>query len=191
MPVGKFYFVRKNGQESGPYSVSQLAEQWKAGTITGADQIRQDGGTGKWHPIREFSKQLERGARRDGQGYSGPARAAWILLFITCGISIVPFLGFGAWFVAVPVLLTTFILSIVVLSRGGTAQGLLLLLMTIVGAPLFISIAPLISSLGTAASSSSHYSTSPTPTPSMLTLARTFSEQPCAPPRVVANLGFR
>jgi hypothetical protein len=166
MASRRFYFVRKNGQESGPYSVSQLAEQWKTGTITAADEIRQDGGTGNWYPVRDFSKQLDRGRKGDSQAYSGPARAAWILLFITCGISIVPFLGFGAWLVAAPVLLTTFILSIIVLSRGGTAQGLLLLLATIVGAPLFISIAPLISSLGTAASSpSQHYSPSPTPPP--------------------------
>jgi hypothetical protein len=98
------------------------------------------------------------------QEYSGPARAAWILLFLTCGISIVPFLGFGAWLIAAPVLLTTFILSIIVLSRGGTAEGLVLLLATIVGAPLVIAIAPLISSF--AASSLSHqYVASSTPAP--------------------------
>jgi hypothetical protein len=93
---------------------------------------------------------------------SGPARAGWILLFVTCGLSAVPFVGFGAWLIAGPVLLTTFILSIIVLSRGGTVQGLNLLVMTIIGAPLFISIAPVISSLVGLGSASSHtYPTSP------------------------------
>src|SRR5438874_9339306 len=129
MAARRFYFVRKNRQESGPYSVSQLSEQCKAGTITAADEIRQDGGTGQWHPVRDFSKQLDRGADGGRRDYIGAARAAWVLLCITCGISVIPFLGFGAWLVAVPVLLTTFILSIIVLSRGGTGQGLLLLVM--------------------------------------------------------------
>ena len=103
--------------------------------------------------------------RRNEQPCSGPARAGWVLLFVTCGISVVPFVGFGAWLIAAPVLLTTFILSIIVLSRGGTAQGLNLLFMTIIGAPLFISIAPLISSVAGLASASSHtYPTSSTST---------------------------
>jgi GYF domain 2 len=162
----RFYFVRKNGQETGPYSVSQLAEQWKSGTITADDEIREDGGTGRWYPVRDFSKQLDRGRESEGQAYSGPARAAWILLFITCGISIVPVLGFAAWIVAAPILLAAFVLSIIVLSRGGTAEGLMLLLATIVGAPLVIAVAPVVSSmLAAAIASSSQHHTASLPSP--------------------------
>jgi hypothetical protein len=91
MAAPRFYFVRQNGKESGPYSVVQLAEQWKAGSITAAAEIRQDGGSGKWHPIREFSRQLERGGKADRPQrtarvkFRGPGGCTWILI-IAAGI---------------------------------------------------------------------------------------------------------
>ncbi len=87
--------------------------------------------------------------------YRTPANAGWILICITCGVSLIPFLGFGAWLLAIPLLLVAFILAIVVLSRGGTAEGLLLLFASFLGAPLFIAIAPFVS-VGFVAGLSSH-----------------------------------
>ena len=171
------YWLARDGAVDGPYSFDILVAMWERKELRLTDQICTERGE-NWIVARVMNS-LERaanarsrqkaeavggGGRRDGQARSGPARAGWILLFVTCGISVVPFVGFGAWIIAVPVLLTTFILSIIVLSRGGTAQGLLLLVMTIIGAPLFISIAPLISTLAGLGSASSHtYPTSPTP----------------------------
>ena len=77
--------------------------------------------------------------------YSGPARAGWVLIFLTCGVSVIPVFGFASWLVAGPFLLVAFVLSIVVLARGGTVSGLLLLLFTVVIAPIFIFCAPFIS----------------------------------------------
>lgn len=69
------------------------------------------------------------------KSHRGPARAAWAVLLIACLAAIVPVLG---WFVAGPLLFASMVLSIVVLVRGGTAQGVVLLLMTMIGAPLII-----------------------------------------------------
>ncbi len=83
MAAPRFYFVRKNEQESGPYSVVQLAEQWKAGIITAADELRQDGGTGKWYPVREFSKQLDTGGKADSARRSSRKMGCFRLGLIT------------------------------------------------------------------------------------------------------------
>ena len=77
--------------------------------------------------------------------YSATARTGWILLGLTCGISLIPIFGFGAWLIAGPMLIAAFVLAIVVLSRGGTGHGILLLLCSVVVAPVFVFFAPLIS----------------------------------------------
>lgn len=79
--------------------------------------------------------------------FKGLAKAAWTLVFIVCGVALIPFLGFASWLVAGPVLLVTFIMSIMVLSRGGTLSGIFLLLTSIIVAPVFIAFAPFFSSL--------------------------------------------
>ena len=76
--------------------------------------------------------------------YSAPARTGWILLFLTCGISLIPVFGFASWLIAGPMLIAAFVLAIVVLSRGGTGSGILLLLFSVVIAPVFIFCAPFI-----------------------------------------------
>jgi hypothetical protein len=78
--------------------------------------------------------------------YKGVARAAWILLLLVCLISLIPILGFAAWFIAGPVLLTSFILGVIAISRGGTLQGVLILLCAVIAAPIFIIVAPLVTS---------------------------------------------
>ncbi|MGQ0701420.1 MAG: hypothetical protein ACT4PZ_24645 [Panacagrimonas sp.] len=69
------------------------------------------------------------------KSYHGAAKAAWVVIFIACAAAVVPVLG---WIAAGPLLFASMVLSIVVLVRGGTAQGVTLLLMTMVGAPLLI-----------------------------------------------------
>jgi hypothetical protein len=80
------------------------------------------------------------------KNHRGLAKAAWILLFIVCGVSLLPFFGFASWLFAGPVFLVVFILSIMVLSRGGTLPGMLLLLSSIIFGPIFVTCAPVISS---------------------------------------------
>ena len=79
--------------------------------------------------------------------YRAQARTGWILLAITCGLSLIPIFGFSAWLIAGPMLIAAFVLAIVVLSRGGTGHGILLLLFSGVIAPVFVFFAPFITTL--------------------------------------------
>lgn len=74
------------------------------------------------------------------------AKIAWLLIILACGLAMLPFLGFISWLVATPVLTATLILSIVVMYRGGVIQGGILLALSVVVAPLFIFLAPTLSS---------------------------------------------
>lgn len=74
--------------------------------------------------------------------YSASSRAAWILIYLVCGLSLIPFSIF-----VVPVagllLVASFILSIVVLTRGGTGEGILLLFMSVVIGPVIVFLGPI------------------------------------------------
>lgn len=76
---------------------------------------------------------------------TGMIRGCWVLILLTCAASAVPAFGFAAWFFGIPVLLATFILSIIVLTKGATTQGVMLLISTVIFAPLVIFLAPIIS----------------------------------------------
>lgn len=84
----------------------------------------------------------------DPQAYRALSIASWILIILTCGLAVVPLLGFASWVIAVPVFLATFIMAIIILTRGGTLQGILLLLTSILFGPGFVAIAPFVSALG-------------------------------------------
>lgn len=77
--------------------------------------------------------------------WSSPAKASWIILFLACAAAVVPLFGFSSWMVAGPLLLIVFILTIVVITRGGTGHGIVILLSTLIAPLLFIMIAPFIS----------------------------------------------
>lgn len=65
--------------------------------------------------------------------YKGAARAAWICLAIGLVASLIPVLG---WFVMGPMILVSLILGIVVLAKGGTGQGIAILLCALIVLPL-------------------------------------------------------
>jgi hypothetical protein len=69
-------------------------------------------------------------------GYKTMARVGWILLGATLLISCIPILGCGTWILVWPVALAAIILGIVVMSRGGTGQGVGLIIAAIVLVPL-------------------------------------------------------
>lgn len=86
--------------------------------------------------------------------YRGLVKSSWILLGSTALLSLVPVLGFAAWVIAGTVALITVILAIITLSRGGTRDGIFVLLTTLFVFPVFILVAPLVST-GTAAAAAS------------------------------------
>ena len=79
--------------------------------------------------------------------YTGFAVTSWILIILTSLISIVPVLGFGSWVLALIVIPLTIIFAIVIITRGGKAQGIFLLIASIVLMPCFLLVAPIVSTL--------------------------------------------
>lgn len=70
------------------------------------------------------------------------------MLAIICLIAIIPALGFISWLIAIPVLLITLILGIIVLSKGATMQGIMILLVTLILAPVFLFVVPILTTGG-------------------------------------------
>jgi hypothetical protein len=64
------------------------------------------------------------------------ARVGWILLGATLLMSCIPILGCGTWILVWPVAIAAIILGIIVMSRGGTGQGIGLIIAAIVLVPL-------------------------------------------------------
>ena len=79
--------------------------------------------------------------------WRGLAKMGWLLLGSACALALVPFLGFASWLIVFPVLLVTVILAKIIISRGGTGQGILLILTCIFIVPPFVFCAPFLSSL--------------------------------------------
>src|ERR1043166_2908861 len=68
--------------------------------------------------------------------YKTMARVGWILLGVTLVLSCIPILGCGTWILVWPVAIAAIILGIITMSRGGTGQGIGLIIASIVLVPL-------------------------------------------------------
>jgi hypothetical protein len=64
------------------------------------------------------------------------SRVSWALLGLTFFISFIPVLGCGTWFLAWPVAVAAIIMGIMVLTRGGTAQGTFIILAGVLIVPI-------------------------------------------------------
>ena len=73
------------------------------------------------------------------------------MIGVTCLISLIPGVGFLTWIVAAPILLVTFIMGIITLNKGKTLQGVSILLASLIAAPLFLVLAPIVTTVATAA----------------------------------------
>jgi hypothetical protein len=81
------------------------------------------------------------------QQNQGLVITSWALIGFVCLISLVPVLGFASWLIAGPVLFISLIMGIIVLARGGTLPGLLILLASLIGAPVFVTVAPFVTTM--------------------------------------------
>ena len=98
-------------------------------------------------PAQPTQRSVAGVAPQPAQSYKGMAFASWILLGLTALLSIVPVFGFAAWILAFVVIPVTFILAIVILTRGGKTQGILILVTCVVVLPAFILVASFASTL--------------------------------------------
>jgi len=74
----------------------------------------------------------------------GPVKATWIVLLLTWAMFLLP-VPFTGIFIGWPLNLVAFILSIVVMTKGNTKSGLILLLLTLVASPaIYFLIMPLL-----------------------------------------------
>jgi len=64
----------------------------------------------------------------------GPVKAAWIVLLLAWAMFLIP-VPFSGVFIGWPLNLVAFVLSIVVMSKGNTKGGIILLLMTLIVSP--------------------------------------------------------
>lgn len=147
------------GVQEGKFSPADLA--WKAGTAdwiplssmlpalaTPAPQITPQAQSfvpnQAFAPVNPSPTVVQVVGAPPPRSAGGVSLASWILLALCCLGSIIPGLGFGVWLIAIPVLLVTFILGIIAITRGGTFQGILILVATLIVVPLFVLIAPII-----------------------------------------------
>ena len=81
------------------------------------------------------------------KSYKGMAIISWILMIVTCLIAIIPVIGFATWIFALIVVPLVVIFAIVILTRGGTGHGIVLLIAAIVLMPGWLLLAPVVSTL--------------------------------------------
>ena len=86
-------------------------------------------------PVRSNAPIVQRAAAPAG-GYRTLSLVSWILLGVTFVISFIPFLGCGTWILAWPVAVAAIIMGIIILTRGGTGQGILIIIAAVLIVPL-------------------------------------------------------
>lgn len=68
-------------------------------------------------------------------------------MIVTCLLAIIPVIGFATWVLAIVVIPLVIIFAIVILTRGGTTQGIILLFCAIILMPGWLFLAPVVSTL--------------------------------------------
>jgi hypothetical protein len=64
------------------------------------------------------------------------AVVSWVLLGITFVVSLIPLIGCGAWAIGIPVAIAAIIMGILILNRGATGQGIMVILGGVLIVPL-------------------------------------------------------
>jgi len=70
---------------------------------------------------------------------------SYTLILILCVFALFPVYGLFAWLVAIPILLLTFVLGIVAIAKDRIVNGIFIILLSVIGAPIFILIASILS----------------------------------------------
>ena len=77
-------------------------------------------------------------------GYKNLVLISWGLIGVTALLSIIPILGCFSWVMLIPVVITCVILGVMTLQRGGTTEGILILIASVVVLPLITIVAPIV-----------------------------------------------
>jgi uncharacterized protein DUF4339 len=179
--TGMQIHVARNGQQLGQFSIEEVNRKLADGTLSPADLAWHEGAAG-WAPLSSITGVTVPGGSTSPpmpapppsvptpttpvarpmpasasissapRSYKGMVAASWILLGATFVISLVPILGCGSWILVWPVALATLIMAIVILTRGGTAQGILLIIASVLIVPVAL-VAPVITTAALGVSS--------------------------------------
>lgn len=137
----------------GPFSLAQIELLYRGGRLSAAALLVDDQGV--WRDVKDeldyrptssgasaspggtTSVQAQM-AVRDSMTVKNCSRTADVLVLLTAGIAFVPVVGFGAWFFAALVVPAVSVLAIIVMTKGRTLRGVLMLLGAWLGVPLAI-----------------------------------------------------
>jgi hypothetical protein len=158
-------YVGKNGQQLGPFSLEEVNRKLADGTFAGSDLAWYEGAAG-WAPLSGVAGVVIPAAAPAAPSptpASTPSQAAvpiapvrpnvpivqppaggtrtlalvsWILLSLTFIVSLIPFVGCGAWVLGAPVAVAAIVMGIIILTRGRALQGALTILAGLLIVPL-------------------------------------------------------
>jgi len=155
----------------GPVPVERLHDLFRRGVV-GVDTLIRAEGSRNWttyrshflpipqtwepawvpaDPLANSADSRVRMGKAPSSEYSGMVKAGWILLGLTTFLAFIPVFGFGTWLVGGMIALVTITLAIIILARGGTRDGILLLMVTFFVFPVAVFLGPLVSTLSVAA----------------------------------------
>jgi hypothetical protein len=168
------YYYALNNQALGPVPLEQLHQLHRVGTIKADTLVAAEGASGwqpysvlfpagegeavPTPPAAATAAPLSSstppplartaasgpGATPPPQDYGKLVLISWILLGATALVSLIPVLGCVSWVLLVPVFIATVVLGVMILLRGGTNQGVMILVTAVVILPIFAIVAPVL-----------------------------------------------
>ncbi len=175
-------YIHHNNEQVGPFTEEKIRRYLEEGRIQPTTLAWVDGAA-DWKPIAEMlglastppppvqapPRPQAQARQQQGPAYAAPQSqqpshqanpkklilASWLMIGVTCLVALIPGIGFLTWIIAFPILLITFILGIITLTKGRTTQGVMILLTSLIAAPVFLVIAPIITTAGAVAASDS------------------------------------
>ena len=141
--------VPVGGSEWRPYSTLQPAPQDLAGSAVPGDvppaaTPQPPPSTAAVTPTSAAYGATTAASATPLPGYKNLVLISWVLIGVTALLSIIPILGCFSWVMLIPVVITCVILGVMTLQRGGTTQGVLILIASLVVLPLITIIAPIV-----------------------------------------------
>jgi hypothetical protein len=161
-------YVYHNNEQVGPFTEEKIRRYLDEGRIE-PSTLGWVEGADDWRPVSEMlglpvaqpvqTSQIAQPQPPQQQAApqntpSDPKKlilASWIMIGAICLVALIPGFGFLTWLIAFPVLLATLIMGILTLRKGSKLQGVSILLVSLIVAPAFLLLAPLVTTLGAVA----------------------------------------
>jgi hypothetical protein len=170
------YYYSLNNQALGPVPVEQLHQLYAVGTIK-PDTLVAAEGASEWQAYSTLFPAAAGGSSTvGGSGPSTPPVSSpavpprggmpaasssaavprqdnklvlisWILLGATALLSVIPIVGCVSWLLLIPVSIATVVMGLMILMRGGTRHGVMILVAALVVLPVIAILSPIVATL--------------------------------------------